>query len=100
MSAGRRRAERVASRRPTRRALLGALALLVATVAWLALVVVAIDRGRSARLDGGAKDWLLTGAATVGAALCLTLVFVLLGRAREALRSRVRHAPGRHASGQ
>ena len=96
MSGGRRRAERVASRRPTGRTLLGALALLLATLAWFALVVVAIDRGRSARLGGGTKDWLLTGAATVGAALCLTLVFVLLGRAREAYRNRVRHAPGRH----
>ena len=96
MSAGRRRAERVAGRRPGGRAILGVVALLLATAAWFALVVVAIDLGRSARLDGGTKHWLLTGAATVGAALCLTLVFVLVGRAREAFRTRVRHEPGRH----
>ena len=86
----------MARRRPDGRALLGAVALVVAVVAWVALVVVAIDLGRAARVDGGTTGWLLTGAATVGAALCLTLVFVLLGRAREAYRNRVRHAPGRH----
>jgi hypothetical protein len=91
VSAGRRRAERVARRRPDGRALLGAVALVVAVVAWVALVVVAIDLGRAARVDGGTTGWLLTGAATVGAALCLTLVFVLLARARDALRGGGRH---------
>jgi hypothetical protein len=67
------------------------VALVVAVVAWVALVVVAIDLGRAARVDGGTTGWLLTGAATVGAALCLTLVFVLLARARDALRGGGRH---------
>ncbi len=91
VGAGRRRAERVARRRPSGRALLGALALVAAVVAWVVLVVVAIDLGRSARADGGVTRWLLTVVASVGAALCLTLVFVLLARARDSLRGGGRH---------
>ena len=75
---------------------LGALALLLAVAAWVFLVKAAIDFGRTARSDGDVTDWLFTIAATVGAALCLTLVFVLLARTRDALRSRVHHEPGRH----
>jgi hypothetical protein len=81
----------VARRRPRGRALLGALALVAAVVAWVVLVVVAIDLGRSARADGGVTRWLLTVVASVGAALCLTLVFVLLARARDSLRGGGRH---------
>ena len=96
VSAGRRRAERVAGRRPGGRAILGALALLLATVAWFALVVVAIDLGRSARTDGGTKDWLLTRCRDRGGRVVPDAGVRAGGPGPRAFRSRVRHEPGRH----
>jgi len=96
VSAGRRRAETSARRGGWRRPLLGLGLALLAAVAWVYLVTVAIAFGRSARDDGGAAAWSLTVVATLGAAACLALVFVLLVRARETLRGRARREPGRH----
>lgn len=76
---GRRRAE--VARRPSRLGehaglVLGAVA---GGVAWFFLVGAAIDFGRVARAGDGAA-WAFTGAATLGATVCLVLVFVLAAR--------------------
>ena len=79
MSEGRRRAEKVAqpSQLPYRLGLLaGAVA---AGVAWFFLVRAAIDFGQLARA-GDSQAWAFTGAATVGATVCLLLMFVLVAR--------------------
>lgn len=79
-----------------RRPLLGAGLALLAVAAWGYLVTVAIAFGRSARDHGGAPAWLLTIVATLGAAACLAVVFVLLARGREMVHDRARREPGRH----
>jgi hypothetical protein len=56
----------------------------VAAVAWFFLVRSAIDFGRVA-LDGQNRAWLFAAAASVGGAVCLMLVFVLVLRALRAL---------------
>jgi hypothetical protein len=56
----------------------------LACVAWFFLVRSAIDFGRVA-LNGENNAWLVLGAATAGAAVCLLLVFVLVLRALRAL---------------
>jgi hypothetical protein len=48
------------------------------------LVNAAIDFGRTAR-GGDGTAWLFTGAATLGAILCLLLLFVLGARLLTAL---------------
>lgn len=53
-------------------------------VAWVFLVNAAIDFGRVAR-RGDAMAWVFTGAATIGATVCLLLLFVLAARLLVAL---------------
>lgn len=76
---GRRRAE--VAKRPSRLPQQTALVLGAAAggVAWFFLVRAAIDFGRVARSGDGAA-WTFTGAATLGATVCLLLVFVLGAR--------------------
>ena len=80
--AGRRRAER--PKRLDRRKVAGRIALLTlgvlaCAVAWVFLVKAAIDFGGAGR-DGTSAAWFVCIAATVGATLCLLLVFVLAAR--------------------
>lgn len=75
------------------------LGVVAAAAAWVFLVRAAIDFGRAAREGHGSAGWALTGGAGFGAALCLLLVFVLLTRAWEQMRSRGRRPraePARH----
>lgn len=83
VSTGKRRAE---IKRKAPRRLLGALVLgaVAAGIAWYFLVIAAIDFGRLAR-GGESQAWLFCGAATLGATICLLLVFVLLARVLAAL---------------
>ena len=60
------------------------LGALISTVAWVYLVRAAIDFGRTA-MDGRAPAWAFAGAATIGATVCLLLVFALLHRGLRAL---------------
>ncbi|QNN52288.1 hypothetical protein [Nocardioides mesophilus] len=98
---GRRRAEK--AKRPSRLPQLGGLSLgaVAAGVAWYFLVSAAIDFGQLAR-GGNALAWAFTGAATIGATLCLLLVFVLLARILVALglisEYRPRRSTGRRAA--
>ncbi|NUS53215.1 MAG: hypothetical protein HOQ22_19515, partial [Nocardioidaceae bacterium] len=82
MSGGRRRAEKPRRQRRTG-AVLSTLALALGTLAcfgaWFFLVRAAIDFGQAAR-TGSVPAWGFCGAATVGATLCLLLVFVLGAR--------------------
>ena len=83
VSGGRRRAEPVVRRR--RPGWLWKLAgyvvgVLLAAAAWYFLVRAAIDFGRVARDNGGAA-WVFCVGATVGATVCLLLLFVLVVRA-------------------
>ncbi len=64
--------------------LLLGLGAVVSGVAWVFLVNAAIDFGRTAR-GGDATAWLFTAAATLGAILCLLLLFVLAARVLSAL---------------
>ena len=93
---GRRRAARAAGPRPLRRALTSLLAALVVAVGWVYLVLAAIDLGRNARADSDTQGWVFTVIATLGAALSLLLVFLLLMRARDAWSTRRPRARGRH----
>jgi hypothetical protein len=99
VTTGKRRAE---ARKTTPRALLAALAVgaLVSGVAWFFLVRAAIEFGRVARRGQG-EAWLFTGAATLGAAACLMLLFVLTARVLAALglvsEYKPRRAAGRRA---
>jgi hypothetical protein len=80
VSEGRRRAEK--NQHPVRRMLLLLLVLGVVAsgAAWVFLVNAAIDFGRLAR-GGDQVAWVFTAAATVGATVCLLLLFVLVARA-------------------
>lgn len=82
MVAGRRRAEKKAEPGPGRApyVVLLALGVLAAGAAWVFLVRAAIDFGQIAR-DGRPVAWALCAAGTLGAAVCLLLVFVLVSRA-------------------
>jgi hypothetical protein len=84
VSEGRRRAEK--QKHPERRLsmLLLALGALAAGVAWVFLVKAAIDFGRVAR-GGDQVAWVFTAGATIGATLCLLLLFVLVARVLVAL---------------
>ena len=82
MHTGRRRAAKPPrSRRPreTLSTVLLVLGVVVAAGAWFFLVRAAIDFGQAAR-DGRSAAWAFCGGATVGATLCLLLVFVLCAR--------------------
>jgi hypothetical protein len=64
------------------------VAALTAGAAWWFLVRAAVDFGRSAADGGGAARWAFTVVAGVGAAMCLTLVFLLVVRIWEERRPR------------
>lgn len=102
VSAGRRRAEKVkAQSRPSR---LPHLALLVVGVlasgaAWVFLVRAAIDFGEAAR-DGRSVAWAICAAATLGAAVCLMLVFALLARIPKASGLLSEYTPRRSSGGR
>jgi hypothetical protein len=90
--AGRRRAEKAKPEHPRRllASTLLALGAIGTGVAWLFLVRAAVAFGQVAR-DGRSAAWWLCGVATVGAAVCLLLGFVLLSRLWSHLQ--VRRAP-------
>lgn len=96
MSEGRRRAEK--QRQPkSRLPLLGlALGAVASGVAWFFLVRAAIDFGRVAR-GGDEVAWAFTAAATIGATLCMLLVFVLVARVLVALGLVSEYKPRRSA---
>ena len=100
MSAGRRRAEKKAP--PPRRvpyvALL-VLGVLASGAAWVFLVRAAIDFGQAAR-DGRTAAWAICAGATLGAAVCLLLVFVLTARAWALLGLRSDYQPRRSSGGR
>lgn len=102
-SAGRRRADKKSEQGPRRwpHVLLIVLGVLAATGAWVFLVRAAIDFGQAAR-NGQGFAWAVCAAATLGAAVCLLLVFVLVARgwALLGLRSdyQPRRSSGRRAS--
>ena len=79
VSEGRRRAEK--KRGPGRRLplLLLVAGALASGVAWIFLVNAAIDFGRLAR-SGDQAAWIFTAAATIGATVCMLLLFVLGAR--------------------
>ncbi len=56
-----------------------ALGAILAGVAWVYLVRAAIEFGRLAR-GGDQMAWAFTAAATLGATVCLLLLFVLGSR--------------------
>jgi hypothetical protein len=56
------------------------LGVVASGAAWVFLVNAAIDFGRLAR-GGDQVAWVFTAAATVGATVCLLLLFVLVARA-------------------
>lgn len=86
--------------RKTPRVLLAALVLgaVASGVAWYFLVGAAIEFGRLAR-RGQSEAWVFTGAATLGATVCLLLVLVLGARALTALGILSDYRP-RRASGK
>ena len=81
---GRRRAEK--AKHPERRAplLLLAVGAVASAVAWVFLVNAAIDFGRVAR-GGDDMAWAFAGGATLGATVCMLLLFVLGARLLAAL---------------
>ena len=64
------------------------------------LVRAAIDFGQAGR-DGQTTAWAVCGSATIGAAVCLLLVFVLVARIWAALGLNSEYQPrrssGRHS---
>jgi hypothetical protein len=68
----------------------------VAAVAWFFLVGAAIDFGHTAR-NGQTTAWAFTAAATLGAAVCLLLVFVLVARLLATVGLVGRYRPRRSA---
>lgn len=95
VTTGKRRAE---TRKKAPRALVVGLALgaLLSGVVWYFLVAAAIEFGRLAR-RGQSEAWLYTGAATLGAAVCLMLLFVLAARVLAALGLVSEYKPRRSA---
>ncbi len=64
-----------------------ALAITGTLVAWGVLVFAAIDLGRQAR-SGESTAWTFLALAAVGAAACLFVTLILLGRLLAVLRGR------------
>lgn len=60
------------------------LGAVLAAVAWVYLVSSAVDFGRLAR-HGQPIAWLFTVGASLGAVVCLVLVFVLVARVLRSL---------------
>ena len=100
VSAGRRRADIKTQPRPRHwpKVLLLVIGVLAAAGAWAFLVRAAIDFGQVAR-DGRPVAWAVCAAATVGAAVCLLLAFVLVARAWALLGLRSEYQP-RRSSGR
>jgi hypothetical protein len=98
VSAGRRKAEKKVATRPDRLpyVLLHLLGVLGAAGAWVYLVRAAITFGQAAR-DGRGPAWAVCAGATLGAAACLLLVFVLLARGWALLGLRNEYVPRRSA---
>ena len=96
---GRRRAER--QKHPERRLPLVLLVLgaLASGVAWVFLVQAAIDFGRLGR-NGDGVAWFFAAAATVGATVCLLLLFVLGARALVMLGLLSEYKPRRSSGGR
>lgn len=69
---------------PVTEALVLAVAVTAAVVAWGYLVYLAIDFGTSAR-SGESRAWWYLGIASLGAVLCLFLGLVLVARLLRAL---------------
>ena len=86
MSTGGRRADRqgLVGSTPLPSVVATLLGAVLSGVAWVYLVRAAIDFGRLAR-DGQSQAWLFTGAASLGAVVCLFLLLVLVTRALRAL---------------
>lgn len=101
-SAGRRRAEKgKPESRPRRVPYVVALVLgvVAAGAAWVYLVRAAIDFGQVAR-DGRVVAWGVCGAATIGAAVCLLLAFVLVARIWAAFGLVSEYQPRRSSGGK
>ena len=75
-----------------------AVGALLSGAAWVFLVNAAIDFGRLAR-NGDGTAWLFTAAATLGAIVCLLLLFVLGARVLVALGLMSEYKP-RRSSGR
>src|SRR4051794_31207100 len=85
---GRRRAAATAGTRPVGRAFGHLVAAVVAAAVWAYLVRTAIELGRDARDDPSAMAWGVAVLVTLAAAVFLLLVFVLVGRMRDAWAGR------------
>lgn len=85
-----------AGTRPVGRAVVYLTAAVLAAAAWAYLVRLAIDLGRDARDDPTAIAWGVALLVTLGAAVCLLLVFVLLSRMRDAWAGRRVRVRGKH----
>lgn len=96
---GRRRAEK--QRHPERRTplLIVVLGVVASGAAWVFLVHAAIDFGRVAR-GGDSMAWAFTGAATLGATVCMLLLFVLAARALVMLGLVSEYKPRRSSGGR
>ena len=101
VSAGRRRAEKKAAPRAKRLSavLLHVVGVVLAAGAWVFLVRSAITFGQAAR-DGREAAWAVCAGATLGAAVCLLLMFVLLARSWTLLGLRNEVAPKRSSGGR
>jgi hypothetical protein len=98
--AGRRRAEKRSAPRAKRPyVVLLALGVVASAAAWVFLVRAAIDFGQLAR-GGRSAAWVVCGASTIGAAVCLLLVFVLVSRAWTALGLSSDYQPRRSSGGR
>jgi hypothetical protein len=75
--------------------LLHAFGTVLAGAAWVLLVRTAIKLGRA---SDDVLGWGLTVAATVGATMCLLLVFALLARLWATLGRKSRYQPRRAAT--
>ena len=84
MGTGGRRANRERAVLPLPYLVAMGLGALLAAVAWVYLVSAAIDFGRLAR-HGQSTAWLFSGGASLGAVVCLVLVFVLVARVLRSL---------------
>lgn len=103
VSPGRRRAEKPRRSGPGPLPYLLALGagVILCVVAWIVLVLAAINFGHVAR-EGQVLAWVFAAGATVGAIGCLLLMFSLLARAQRklALVNGSRPQPRRSSGGR
>lgn len=76
-----------------------AVGAILTGVAWAFLVRAAIEFGVLAR-DGEGGAWLFTGAASLGAVVCLVLFLALFGRGLRTLGFMSEYQPRRAAPGR